>query len=281
MQVGIVTRSFPEMNNQQAAEFMAASGFTITELCLSQTDSKYWAYNGTADISDLSGRRVLDIADIYRGQGIQVHALGVFTNLIEADPEKLKANLAYFERYMQFAQTAGIPFVSTECGFDPASRGVRADLYESRYALLLDSLNKLCDLAERYQIGLALEPCVLDVVPSAKRMADTIRQVGSPRLKVLLDPANLIANSSERDMFAYLKDNVAYFHGKDRKINDAYGRNVGEGDIDWPLFFSLYHQYNEGTPFIIEYPRADNCVEILNRVLAYDRQVLQDQGGKA
>jgi sugar phosphate isomerase/epimerase len=274
MRVGIVTRSFPEMTNQQAAVFMREKGFTSTELCLSQTDSKYWVYNGTSDISGLTDLRIKEIADIYRAEGILVHALGVFTNLIETDPAIRANNLAYFERHMQMARAAGIPVVSTECGFDPASRGVRADLYESRYSLLLDSLRWLCEKAETYEVDLALEPCVIDVVPSAKRMADTIRQVGSSRLKVLLDPANLIANSSERDMFHYLGDHIAYFHGKDRKINDAYGRNIGEGDIDWPLFLSLYHQTHEGVPFIIEYPRADNCAEILARVQAYDRQAI-------
>lgn len=274
MRVGIVTRSFPEMTNQQAAVFMREKGFTSTELCLSQTDSKYWVYNGTSDISRLTDQRIKEIADIYRAEGILVHALGVFTNLIETDPAIRANNLAYFERHMQLACAAGIPVVSTECGFDPASRGVRADLYESRYSLLLDSLRWLCEKAETYEVDLALEPCVIDVVPSAKRMADTIRQVGSPRLKVLLDPANLIANSSERDMFHYLGDHIAYFHGKDRKINDAYGRNIGEGDIDWPLFLRLYHQTHEGVPFIIEYPRADNCAEILARVQEYDRQAI-------
>ena len=124
MQVGIVTRSFPEMSNEEAAAFMADTGFTVTELCLSQTDSKYWVYNGTSDISDLSEGRVAAIADIYRRAGIQVHALGVFTNLIEPDPEIRAVNLAYFARHIAYAQAAGIPVVATECGFDPASRAI-------------------------------------------------------------------------------------------------------------------------------------------------------------
>lgn len=280
MQIGIVTRSFPELDNAQAAAFMAEVGFTSTELCLSQTDSRYWVYNGRSDVSELTGNRVRAIADIYRAQGIEVFALGVFTNLIETDENERKLNLEYFERHMLFAGEAGIPVVSTECGFDPQSRGVRADLYESRYSLLVESLGWLCERAERIGVTVALEPCVLDVVPSAKRMADTIRKVGSPSLKVLLDPANLIANSSERDMFAYLAEHTAYFHGKDRKVDDAYGRNIGDGEIDWPLFFSLYHRYCEGTPFIIEYPRSDNCAEILRRTRAFDQQSAPLQGGK-
>jgi sugar phosphate isomerase/epimerase len=271
VKVGIVTRSFPEMTNEQAAAFMAQTGFETTELCLSQTDSKYWVYNGISDISALTAARVATIADIYRSQGIEVCSLGVFTNLIETDEAKRAANLAYFERHMQYASEARIPVVATECGFDPASRGVRVDVYESRFNLLLDSLSWLCERAGWYGVDLALEPCVIDVVPSAKRMADTISQVGSPRLRVLLDPANLIANSSERDMFDYLAPHIAYFHGKDRKVNDAKGRVVGDGDIDWPLFLRLYHERCEGKPFIIEYVNAGNCAEILRRVREYDR----------
>ena len=260
------------MDNARAAAYMAKTGFEATELCFTQTDSKYWVYNGISDISGLTDARVLEIAETYRAQGIDVPVLGVFTNLIETDSDKLAANIAYFERHMQFAMYSGIPVLATECGFDPQSRGVRADVYEARYSLLLDSLKRLCELADRYGVGIALEPCVLDVVPSAKRMADTIKQVGSSRLKVLLDLANLIANSSEQDMFDYLSPHVAYFHGKDRKINDAYGRNVGDGEINWPLFFKLYHERNEGAPFIIEYANAANCAEILRRVKEYDKQ---------
>ena len=272
MKVGIVTRSFPEMDNARAAAFMAETGFGTTELCLSQTDSKYWVYNGKSDISGLTDARMSEIVETYRKENIEVSVLGVFTNLIEADSEKLAANLSYFERHMQYAMHCGIPVLATECGFDPQSRGVRADVYESRYSLLLDSLKRLCEMADRCNVSIALEPCVLDVVPSAKRMVDTIRQVGSPRLKVLLDPANLIANSSEQDMFDYLSPHIAYFHGKDRKINDTYGRNVGDGDIDWPLFLKRYHEHNEGAPFILEYCNASNCAEILRRVKDYDRQ---------
>lgn len=272
MQVGIVTRSFPEMTNQQAAGFMAENGFTVTELCLVQQDSNYWVYNGTSDISDLTEKKVAGIAKIYRDAGVAVHSFGVFTNLIEKEPEKRKHNLDYFVRHLQLAAGADIPVVATECGFDPAHRGVRADLYEEQFTRLLDSLAFLCRQAEELGVILALEPCVLDVVPSAKRMADTISQVGSKHLEVLLDPANLIANSSEKDMFAYLGPDIAYFHGKDRKVNDAYGRNIGEGDIDWPLFIQLLKKEHKAVPFIIEYPRAHNCVEILQRVRAYERQ---------
>ncbi len=270
LDVGIVTRSFPGLDNAATARFMADNGFATTELCFTQTDSNRWHYNDQVDLEGMDAAEMRRIADIYRDAGVAVSAFGIFTNLIEKDNGKRRANLANFVQCMEYAAAAGIGIVATECGFDPDSRGVIASEYETRFSRLIESLSYLTAQAERIGISIALEPCVLDVVPSAKRMADTIRQVGSDRLGVLLDPANLIANSSERDMFDYLADHILYFHGKDRRVNDAYGRVVGDGDIDWPLFLGLYHERTPGRPFILEYANIDNCVEIRDRVLAYN-----------
>lgn len=270
LNLGITTRSFGGMTNAAAAKAMHDIGFTCTELCLVQDDSKFWVYNGTSDMTEMTDSRFAEIVATYRESGIDVSALGVFTNLIEPDDEIREKNFAYYRRHMELAAKNGIPFLPSECGFIKDSRGVLSHLYESRFDRLKDSLIRLCEYAKEYDVYLALECCVLDVVPSAKRAADLWEQIGSDRLKFLLDPANLIANSSEEDMFYYLSDHVAYFHGKDRKVNDTYGRVVGDGDIMWSQFLSLYHQHNDGVPFILEYAKADNAAEIYRRCREYD-----------
>jgi sugar phosphate isomerase/epimerase len=271
MRVGVVTRSFPEMTNREAAEFMSANDLLDTELTFFQKDSKFWVYNGRSDMTEMTDQRSKQVVDEYRSRGIAVHVLGVFTNLLEPDADELQANLQYFERHMQIAAFNKIPVVATECGFVPGRRGVQLETYESAFEGLVETFQWLTERAEHYGVKIALEACVLDVVPSAKRARDFLDQVGSNRAGVLLDPANLIANSSEEDMFRYLADRILYLHGKDRKLNDAKGRVVGDGDIDWPLFMRLYHEHAEGLPFILEYVNKDNVCEIRDRVLAADQ----------
>ncbi|GGH75859.1 sugar phosphate isomerase/epimerase [Pullulanibacillus pueri] len=273
MDLGVVTRSFPELTNEETAKVMAESGLKWTELCFSQTDSNYWVYNGRSDISDLTNERSREIVDIYRNKGITVTSIGVFTNVLEPNEEELEKNLAYFERLMEIAAYNNVPFVATECGFIPGKRGIQLETYESAFEKFVDTFKWLANRAEKHNVYVALEPCVLDIVPSAKRMADFIDQVGSDRIRVLLDPANLIANSSEADMFHYLAPHIGYFHGKDRKVNDAKGRIVGDGDIDWPQFLKLYHQYTEDVPFILEYVNRDNFVNVCHRVLEADKKI--------
>ncbi len=277
MNIGVTTRSFPELTNVLTADSLSQNGFKSTELCFSQTDSDFWVYNGRSDLSEMTDDRSRKIVETYRSRGIDVVALGVFTNLIEPDEAERAANLAYYDRMMQLAALNGIPYLPTECGFIAGRRGIDAGTYEETFEILLDSLKRLAEKAEHYDVYVALEACVLDVVPSAKRAADLLAQVGSERIRILLDPANLIANSSEEDMFRYLAQHIAYFHGKDRKLNDARGRPLGDGDIDWPLFLSLYHRHTEGTPFILEYVEAANVCDIRDRVLLADRASLEEK----
>ena len=269
MDVGVVSRSFPHLKNREIAKFLGSNGFRWTELCFSSTDAKYWIYNGRSDLSTLTEDRASELIEDYQEFGVEVTSIGVFTNLLEPNDKELESNLSYFEKHIKFAAQNQVPYVATECGFTPGKRGIFADTYESDFQRLLESVKWLTQKGKEYDVSIALEPCILDIVPSAKRMADFIHQVGSDRIKVLLDPANLIANSSEEDMFSYLTPHIAYFHGKDRKVNDTYGRAVGDGDIDWALFLNLYNRYTPDVPFILEYVNIDNVCEIRDRVLSF------------
>ncbi len=271
MDIGVVSRSFPQLTNRETAEFLAGHGFRWTELCFKNADSDYWIYNGRGDLSALSDERSRRIVDTYRDAGVEVPVLGVFTNLIEPDEAEREANLRHFERMIRIASYNGIPTVATECGFRPGARGINADTYEADFDRLVAGFRRLCEKGDAYGVDIALEPCVLDVVPSAKRARDFIVQVESPRAKILLDPANLIANSTEEEMFEHLAPYIAYLHGKDRKVNDAKGRIVGDGDIDWKRFLRLYHEYAEGRPFILEYVTRDNVLAVKERVIEADR----------
>lgn len=274
MKIGVVTRSFPQLTNAEAAELIASQHFSSVELCLSQTDSKYWVYNGRSDLTDLSDTRSKEIVQTYRSRGLEVPVLGVFTNLLEPDDTEWKANLDYFERHMQLAAVNDIPYVATECGFIPGQRGVNTERYEEAFDRLKQAFSFLAERADHYGLHVVLEPCVIDVVPSAKRTVDFIRQVGSDRVKVLLDPANLIANNTEEEMFAHLTPYVAYFHGKDRKVNDVKGRIVGDGDINWGKLLQLYREHTPDAPFILEYVHEGNFCEVRDRVLAAFRSTL-------
>jgi g-D-glutamyl-meso-diaminopimelate peptidase len=72
MNIGIVTRSFKNMTASESAKTMAAHNFKCTELCFTQKDCNYWAYNGMSDITGLKNERVEQIVNTYRNNGSSV-----------------------------------------------------------------------------------------------------------------------------------------------------------------------------------------------------------------
>ena len=114
--IGISTLGFAEYTNHALAEELAAAGFGVIQLFLSQTDSRYWQYNGRADVSDLKAQRCEEIAETYRSQGLSIHSIGVYTNLIEPEKENLEANLAYFDAMMRIGGDMGVRTFITEAG---------------------------------------------------------------------------------------------------------------------------------------------------------------------
>ena len=278
MKYGIVSRSYGKMTVAEAAKFMAAHGYNCTELCMAHPDFGGWAYNGVSELdkNGITKELVKEKAGIMRDNGIEVTALGVFTNLLSPDDMFREECIDSFVRCMDFAAYAGIKNLSTELGFRPDKRGITTDVYESDFQRLKESFIYLGEEAAECGLNICVEACVIDVIPSAKRLRDFIEQInqesGLTNIKVLLDMANFIANSDEDDVFKYLAPYIVYFHGKDRKVNDCYGRILGEGEIDWVKFFTNYYKLTPDIPFILEYTNEETTDSTNERVERFTKQ---------
>ena len=275
---GIVSRSYGDKTVKEAAEFMASHGYNCTEMCLTHPDFPGWAYNGITEIdkNGITKELTKEKADIFRANGIEVTALGVFTNLLSPDDDFRNKCIESYIRLMDFAEYAGIKNLSTELGFRPDKRGITTDVYEADFKRLKDSFIILGKAGKDRGVNICIEACVIDVIPSAKRLRDFIMQLnveeGLTNIKVLLDMANFIANSDEDDVFKYLAPYIEYFHGKDRKVNDCFGRILGDGEIDWVKFFENYYKITPDIPFILEYTNAATTVSTNERVKRFSMQ---------
>ena len=268
LNIGITSRSYSGLTICDTALDMADKGFKCTELCFTHPELPGWTYNGIGSLEGITPKKVREMADEFRHRGVDVTSLGMFTDLRSPDKTARDAAVEYTRRYVEFAAEAGIPYIASECGFTPGHRGLSADTYESDYINLKETLREVCLEAEKSGIHIALEACVLDIIPSPRRLKTLIEELEAEsgvRLGAMLDPANFIANSDEEGMFCYLKHDIAYLHGKDRKINATYGVNLGEGDIDWVKFMECYIRFDSSKPFILEYCTRDNGAEVKAR----------------
>ncbi len=272
LNIGCTTRAFGGKTVAETAARMHEIGFLCTELCFVQEDLGGWTYNGMGSLEDITVDKVKNAVQTFRDNGVEVTSLGMFTDLRHPEEEVRAKEMDYIRRYIEFAAEAGVPYLASECGFTPGARGINADTYETDYNRIKEFVGQVCMEAENAGVRLALEACVLDIIPSPRRLKTLIDELESAthvRLGAMLDPANFIAAEDEEGMFRHLKHDIYYFHGKDRKINATYGVNVGDGDIDWVRFMELYIRHTDRTPFILEYCNADNCAEIRERALEY------------
>ena len=263
--IGIATLGFGEYTNRRLAEELAAQGFRTVQLFLNQTDSRYWKYNGRSDLSDLTAARCQAIADAYRSAGIAIHSMGVYTNLIHPDEAERKANLAYFEAMMKAGCAMGVRAFVTEAGhYEPEKPPpVAYHFQEPVWKQMVATGKELAQLADRHNVTVLFEPFFGGFLASAKRARLFLEEVGSPHIRALLDPANLLELNDLDEMFGQLAAWIDCLHAKDRKLHVERGVPAGQGDLDYRKFVALAARHTPKAPLILEYVGAKDYKQAL------------------
>ncbi|OHB62313.1 MAG: hypothetical protein A2Y76_01085 [Planctomycetes bacterium RBG_13_60_9] len=276
MTIGISTLGFPKHTNAQLAEELAGRGIRTIQLFLNQSDSRYWKYNGRSDLSDLTASRCAAMARAYRSAGLAIHSMGVYTNLIHGDPAERQANLAYFESMMKAGSQMGIRTFITEAGhYEPEgpAPSVARHFREEVWKQMLATVRQLAEMAERHDATVLLEPFFGGFLASAKRTRRFLQEVNSPRIRALLDPANLLEVDDLEEMFDQLAPWIDCLHAKDRKLHVDQGVAAGQGDLDYRKFVSLAFRRTPKAPLILEYVGPEDYPQALQHLHKAMREV--------
>ena len=265
--IGVATTNFRTHTNAQLAQELAAAGIDTIQLFLTQTDSKYWVYNTASDVSDLNAARCREIADTYRSAGLSIHSIGVYANLVHPDPAERKANLAYFDAMMQIGAHMDVRKFISEAGHyndpeEPTPR-VAHHFQEAVWQQMLATGKELAKMAEGYDATVLLEPFFAYFLSSAKRTRVFIEEVGSPHVRALLDPANLLEVNDLREMFDQLGPYIDCLHAKDRKLHVERGVAAGQCDLDYVEFVRLAAERTPHAPMVLEYVGANDYQQAL------------------
>jgi sugar phosphate isomerase/epimerase len=112
---------------------------------------------------------------------------------------------------------------------------------------------RLAEMAEKHDAKVLLEPFYRGFLASAKRLRLFVEELNSPRVRVLLDPANLIELNDLDEMFQQLPPWIDCLHAKDRKLHTDVGVAAGKGDLDYKRFVTLAAKHTPAAPLILEY----------------------------
>jgi sugar phosphate isomerase/epimerase len=143
---------------------------------------------------------------------------------------------------------------------------------------LLASMEEAIRIAKETNVTLAFEPEVANVVDSAKKGRRLLDEMGSPRLKVVMDAANLFHEGElERQhevldaAFTLLGRDIVLAHAKDlRQDGEAGHEAAGTGLLDYDHYLSLLRRGVPKVPLILhglEEAQVGNAVAFLRRKL--------------
>ncbi len=140
---------------------------------------------------------------------------------------------------------------------------------------LVRSLREVAGACEQYGVPIALEGHVVSTLDSATRIRRILDRVGSPWIKISLDPVNYIAGFPSlwdtttllNELFDTLGPDIADAHIKDACPRDGLVIHIdetvpGEGVLDYATFFRRFEETLPGGYGLVEhlpeelYPRA-------------------------
>ena len=275
--IGMATTEFRTHTNSALAKEFREQGIRTVQLFLTQTDSNYWRYNSRSELAGMTPERSAEIAGIYRAAGLRIHSIGVYTNLIHPDAAERKASLAYFEAMMKVGNPMGVRTFITEAGHyrpEGPEPSVPYHWQEAVWRQMVATAKELARMADAHDATVLLEPYFQGFLATAKRTRLFLEEVGSPRIRALLDPANLLEVNDLDEMFSQLQPWIECFHAKDRKLHVTQGVAAGEGDLDYRKFVSLAAERKPAAPLILEYVDERN----FRPALAHLRRVVREQG---
>lgn len=238
MKLGIFGKTFEGTDPHTVLNSVAEAGFACAQYNM--------ACSGLAAMPDtISHEEALAVANAARQNGVEIVAVSGTYNMIHPDPDMRQAGhrrLAILAERCAAMSTRLITLCTgTRDPFDQWKEHPDNDTPEA-WRDLLDAMATAIDIADRYDVDLGIEPELANVINSAGKARRLIDELQSPRIKIVLDPANLFEVETleeQRTIVAsaidMLADRIVMAHAKDRTKDGSF-TTAGKGVLDYPFY---------------------------------------------
>lgn len=261
MEIGIFEKTFVRSTLEEAVDAVDAQGIKQVQFNMSCA--------GLPSLPDRIDSSTCDrIRNAHEARGITIAAVSGTFNMAHPDPEKRRDGLWRLRTLAAAAPRLGTSVITLSTGtrhptdlwsHHPESSSPAA------WADLLLSLREAVRIAQDTGITLAFEPEITNVVDSARKARRLLDELGSPRLKVVIDGANLFPAGSLGRMreileeaFELLGREIVLAHAKDLSTDGAAGHEAaGTGCLDYPTYLRLLRAVGYSGPLILHGLRED------------------------
>ncbi|MCL4543548.1 MAG: sugar phosphate isomerase/epimerase [Chloroflexi bacterium] len=250
MRLGIMTKHLHRANIESVAEAVAGYGLAAVQLNLDSA--------GLEEIPETfdaaTCRRIRAVFDC---RGITIAAVSGTFNMIDPNQGRLREHIIRFPTLLDWCTGLGCDVVTACTGTRHPSNMWRHhpdNANPDAWKDLRNALSQLLPIAESRGVTIAFEPEVVNVIDTAEKAQRLIEEIGSSRLRVVLDPANyfhpnMLPRMEEvlEDIFQRVGSYIVLAHAKDvrgpdRGDGECVRPAAGTGVLNYALYVKLLRQ---------------------------------------
>jgi len=183
-------------------------------------------------------------------------------NAIHPDEETRRSDTEKARSLIRCAKSLGTSFVSLCTGTRDSENMWRAhpdNRSPEAWRALRETLDRLLEVAHEESVDLGIEPERANVVDSARAARRILDEIGSPRLRIIIDGANLSDPVEPgagapliREAFDLLGPDIAQVHAKEIPgEGESALAAPGFGQLDWDFYFECIRKYRYCGPVVI------------------------------
>ena len=255
MELGIFSKAFQRETVEQTFEAVRGHGLSCVQF--------NWETAGLPGMPDSISRELCTrVREAAAESGISIAAVSGTFNIIHPHTDERRREFQRLRQIIGSCQHLGTSVV-TLCtgtrnadylwGYHPDNASPQA--WKEGVA----SLKEAAGYAEEFCVDLALEPEISNVVDSAVKARHMLDEVGSPRLNIVMDGANIFhegelprMDEMLREAFALLGTDTVLAHGKDlERDGEAGNLAAGTGALNYELYLNLLETLDPGVPLIL------------------------------
>ena len=241
--LGLLSPEFPLVSLDANLDAIAATGATGVQFDLVSAV-------GHTFPTELSAHTIGLITEGFSRRHLTLAALSGTYNMIDPDQQARLVGAEGLDRVIAWAPRLGAEVVTLCTGSrDPESMWRKHpgnDLPEARSDLLVQ-IERAITVAEEYGVTLGVEPEIGNTINSVQKARWLLDEVKSPRLKIVMDGANVFQRGQLPNMrkvldeaFDLLGSDIILAHAKDLdKDGEAGHLAAGRGLLDYPYYLEL------------------------------------------
>lgn len=252
MQLGIFAKTFEGKDVGEIFGAARAAGFDCVQLNM--------ACAGLPALPDeIPAGIIAAVRNASAKTPIDISAVSATYNMIHPDVAQRRSGLRKLQTIASAASLMGIQLITLCTGTrDPLDQWRHHPDNSSIEAWedLFYEMHKAVAIAEEYNVQLGIEPEHANVVCDSNAAKRLIAAIASNRIRVVIDPANLIAADSLEEQHAIISHavetlgpHICMAHAKDRKLNGDVVA-AGKGEIDFAHFIKCLRSVKFSGPLI-------------------------------